>query len=224
VHGAGHLHQLIDAGTEFWHVYKDPYDPCSFNPHARGRFAAHRAAPPRSMFYAGDTADCALWETILRDIVPDPRSPAVQIPSVEGYHLARLSRKEPVKLLDLGRFGARRIAGKDSTWRNRLILLTTVPRYPATHDEAASLLARYPETQGLRWPSKQADHDTAFVFYDPPVSDSDFGCLKTTALDTPEGLALIDHALAQAHLTRMDDTALAAALEPELPPETKDDA
>jgi RES domain len=204
------VYQPVEAGEKFWHVYNDPYDPRSFNPAARGRFAAHLASPPRAMLYAGDTADCALWETVLRTLVPEGGVCEVQVPPVHGVHLARLQLKERVKLLDLGRFGARWIAGKNQRLLDRLILLTTVPKYGDTHRMAVTLLEKYPNTQGLRWPSKQTGEDVALAFYQPPLSSAHFECLESTTLESPEGIAHIDRALSRAGLVRMDSAALAA--------------
>lgn len=66
------------------------------------------ANPPRAMLYAGETVDCALWETVLRDVVPEKRPPhGVEVPPVLGYRIARLRIKRAAPVLDLGRLGVR---------------------------------------------------------------------------------------------------------------------
>jgi len=216
----GELYDPVRSGTELWHVYKEPYSPTSFNPAATGRFAAGLADPPRAMLYAGDTSDCALWETVLRDIVPQTKPPhAVELPAVAGYRIARVRLKRDVEILDLGRFGVRPASGDDIKRRDRITVLTTVPRYTATHKEAAKLLADFPRTGGLLWPSKQTGKDGAYLFYEPPLEENDFEAIESIPLDCPGGMKLIDQALARASMRRLDAAELAAELEWELPRE-----
>jgi hypothetical protein len=139
---------------------QEPYSPTSFNPFANGRFAAGTADPPRAMFYTGETSDCALWETVLRDVFPQSRPPhGVELPPLSGYHIARVRLKRDVEILDLGRASVRWIAGDDLKRRDRIMVLTAVPKYTATHNEAAKLLSEFPRTAGLLWPSKQTGED-----------------------------------------------------------------
>jgi hypothetical protein len=87
----GEPYDLVNAGTEFWHVYNHAFLPSSFNPCATGRFSARDADPPRAMLYAGTTSDCALWETVLRDVVPQVAPPHdVSIPPVADMLIASL--------------------------------------------------------------------------------------------------------------------------------------
>jgi hypothetical protein len=217
---AGDPYDPVNAGTELWHVYKEPYSPTSFNPYANGRFAAREASPPRAMLYAGDTSDGALWETVLRDVVPQEGPPqGVEVPPVTGYHIARLRLKRDSVILNLGRLAVRWIAGCDLKLRDRLTVLTTVPKYTATHKEAAKLLAALPRTTGLLWPSKQTGEDGVYVFYEPPLFSDDFAPVETIPLDSPAGTLLIDRALARACMHRLDTKILAADLELEQPPD-----
>jgi RES domain len=217
---AGEPYVPVKSGIELWHVYKGPFSPTSFNPFANGRFAVRTADPPRAMFYAGETSDCALWETVLRDVYPQARPPhAVELPPLAGYHIARVRLKRDVRILDLGRLGVRWIAGDDLKRRDRITALTTVPKYTATHKEAEQLLADFPRAAGLLWPSKQTGEDDAYLFYDPPLASDDFEPVESTPLESPSGMKLIDQALARADMYRLDSAALTAELESELPSE-----
>jgi hypothetical protein len=220
----GDPYDLVKAGTEFWHVYRDPFSSTSFNPNADGRFAAQLANPPRAMLYAGETVDCALWETVLRDVVPERRPPhGVEVPPVVGYRMARLRIRCAAPVLDLGRLGVRWLAGADLKLRDRITVLTTVPKYTATHKEAARLLTALPRTAGFLWPSKQTGEDGAYVFYQPPTASDDFEVIETIPLDSPMGAQLIDQALARAQMRRFDALALEQELVPQLPPDIDED-
>jgi hypothetical protein len=107
--------------------------------------------------------------------------------------------------------------------RDRITVLTTVPRYTATHKEAVRLLAALPRAGGFLWPSKQTGSDAAYVFFEPPLTSDAFETLQIILLDSPAGLKLIDQALDRASMHRIDSDALAADLELELPPDLDDD-
>jgi hypothetical protein len=87
--------------------------------------------------------------TILRDVVPQAElSNGVSIPPVADMLIASLRLKYDAPILDLGRLGVRWIAGADLHLRDRITVLTTVPKYTATHREAARLLAALPRASG----------------------------------------------------------------------------
>jgi hypothetical protein len=217
-------YDLVKAGTKFWHVYNEAFLPSSFNPFATGRFSARDADPARAMLYAGATSDRALWETILRDVVPQAAPPhGVSIPPVADMLIASLRLRYDVPILDLGRLGVRWIAGADLKLRDRITVLTTVPKYTATHKEAVRLLTALPRASGFLWPSKQTGSDAAYVFFEPPLASDALETLQIILLDSPAGLKLIDQALSGAGMHRIDSDALAADLEPELPPDLDED-
>jgi hypothetical protein len=173
------------------------------------------------MLYAGSTPDCALWETLLRDVVPRERHPrySIDIPPATGCHIARLGLKYDACILDLAPLALRRLFGGDKKQRDRLSVLTIAPKYPVTHGEAGRLLKKFPDTAGLSWISRQTGEDRTYVFYEPPLSPNFFQVIETFVLDSPRGMHLIDHALARAGMRRLDSAALAEELEPELPPD-----
>jgi len=84
-------------------------------------------------------------------------------------------------------------------------------------------LAALPQASGFLWPSKQTGRDAAYVFYEPPLTSDAFETLHFIQLESAGGLNLIDRALARAGMLRIDSDALAADLEPELPPDLGDD-
>jgi hypothetical protein len=73
------------------------------------------------------------------------------------------------------------------------------------------LLAALPRASGFLWPSIRQ------------VASDAFETLQIILLDSPAGLKLIDQALDGASMHRIDSDALAADLEPELPPDLDED-
>jgi hypothetical protein len=214
----GNPYTPLSAGGQLWHVYKDPHAANSFNPHSSGRFAGQSAVPPRAMYYAASTSDCALWETLLRDVVPQVLPPHdVELPPVAEYHLARLRFRTELAIVDLRPLALRWLVGADAALRDRLVMLTSVPKYTATHKAAAELLAGLPYATGLRWSSKQTDQDEAYVFYAPPAVSDDLEILESIALDSPAGQRLLDQALARAGMRRLASLELDTELAREIP-------
>jgi hypothetical protein len=115
------------------------------------------------------------------------------------------------------------LAGADLKLRDRITVLTTVPKYTATNKEAARLLTALPQTAGFLWPSKQTGEDGAYVFYQPPTASDDFEVIETIPLDSPMGAQLIDQALARAHMRRLDALALEQELVSQLRPDIDED-
>jgi hypothetical protein len=84
-------------------------------------------------------------------------------------------------------------------------------------------LVALPRASGFLWPAKQTGSDAAYVFFEPPLASDAFETLQIILLDSPAGLRLIDQALTRAGMHRIDSDALAADLEPELPPDLDED-
>ena len=167
------------------------------------------------MLYASVSSDGALWETLLRNIVPEAAPPhEVVLAPTTGQRIARLRLTRDVPLLSLSPLSLRwLIANPDR--RDRIGLLTRTPKYSATHSEAGRLLGDYPRAAGLCWMSRQTETDRVYVFYHPPMAVSDFVALESIALDSRRGWQLIDQALARAGMHRLDASALAAELLPQ---------
>jgi hypothetical protein len=139
------------AGHVLWHVFSPRYGPTSFNPFSRNRYAAHGASPPRAMFYAGDTPAGALWETALRDLVPDRAPPyEIELPPLGDLRIARLKLRRTIQVLPLYMPDLRWVDAGDLEWRMALQQSTVAADYTTTHAIAVSLLQRHPDADGLR--------------------------------------------------------------------------
>jgi hypothetical protein len=192
----------LPVGTELWHVHPSAFGPTAFNPRSENRFAVIGGRRRRAMYYAGETAEVAIWETILRDVVADTnRSVVLYKDQLAGRVLSRVQTISPVKLIDLTMPALRGHAATHAEladWQE----LQTTPDYPRTHAAAAALVGTA-KVGALKWTSKQAGNGAAYVFYDPP-SGSTFKVIEQQSLDVKGGWRWIDAALSQAHIQRID--------------------
>jgi hypothetical protein len=215
----------LAAGSVLWHVYPSIYEPKTFNPRSRNRFAVP-PPPPRQMFYAGDSSDCALWEAVLRNLVIQDRQPQhVDPATVEGRSITQLRLMHETPILDLRAPYFRHLSA-DSARHAEWQRLCVVPErdYPQTHAAALELLTAAPLAAGLSWHSRQVTAKTAYVFYSPPLDPTAaFEVLDAIALDQPAGWALIDQALEMVGVKRLAAAALTREILDELPPRELDD-
>lgn len=215
--------RIVDLVTEscqpcLWHVYPRALDDDTlvlangFNPRTRGRFAAGEAAPPRAMFYAGSTPECALWETPpLRDVIGRNGRVVLSTQQFGDRRLAQMRARRPLHLVDLDIKRLRSMVASAEVLDEVEELKHSSPaRYWLTHVVAQEILAvaaeREQQIDGLMWRSKQHGGDTVYVLYSPPASSSDLELIdgSEVELDNPrQGWPVIDAALAQAGLARV---------------------
>ncbi|GAB3626263.1 hypothetical protein PTE30175_00108 [Pandoraea terrae] len=191
---------------DYWHVFPAVYSPTASNPNSKARLAWRDGF--HSMFYAGDTPAAALWETALRNAGVRQGYVYTDPVHLKGMSLARLSLTVEVPLLDLRTPYRRELvdanSALDAMWDHAL----KRSDYEATHDITQQLMAQlmaagYPDGAALRWHSRQAGSDSAFLFFEPPMTsawwtyeDSDI-----FPLDELSGQEQIRQALAHQGLT-----------------------
>jgi hypothetical protein len=175
------------------------------------------------MYYAGDSAECALWEVILRNLVIEARQPQHIDPKLlEGRSIAKVKLTNTVNVLDLRSPHFRKMT-EDRDVHSEWQRLAVVPesQYGETHSAARELVAAASLTGGLCWHSRQIGSKTAYVLYSPPLQASTFKVVEATLLT--DRLDLVDSALAIVGVERLGAAALSAELLDELPPEDADD-
>jgi hypothetical protein len=188
--------------------------PTQFNPATAARFSGITAAPPRAMFYAGDSRACAMWECPpLRDLV-GPKV-ALSRRQLTNRRVVELELQRDLKLVDLDIMTQRRMmSGKSDI--DLLEELKQTTAHGRTHAAAAAILAlahaRGVALDGLTWRSKQHGTGAVYLLYSPPANETDFNVVPGSeiALDEPaQGWPVIDAALAEAGMRRMtaDDDA-----------------
>jgi hypothetical protein len=211
----------LPAGTELWHVYPSKFEPDSFNPGSRNRFALV-PPPDQAMFYAGDSSACGLWEAILRNLVLDAKQPQHVDPAiVEGRSIAQLKLLQEVLVLDLRSPHFRKLstsAEQHTEWQRLCIIPER--EYGLTHVAARELVTAAPRAGGLAWHSRQIAAQTAYVFYTPPLKPpAEFEVIDAIELNQPAGWALIDKALKGVGVKRMGSGALVKGIVDEMPPD-----
>jgi hypothetical protein len=214
----------LPAGAMLWHVYPSKYQPRTFNPNSRGRFALPTPAG-RAMFYGGDTSACALWESVLRNLVVQTLQPQYLDPAlVEGWSITKLKLNQEVPVLDLRAPHFRHLSAdpaRHTHWQR----LCVVPErdYAHTHAAARELVAAAPRAAGLTWHSRQLAAQTTCVLYAPPLDPHEaLTVIDVIPLNTTEGWGLIDDALRIVGVARLTAAAMIKAILEELPPEESD--
>lgn len=104
--------------------------------------------------------ECALMETVFRDVSYAPGPKSVDKACLEGVvHTVVLSRAD-LKLIDLSNVALRKL-GIDRAH----LIDTTKAHYPDTRKWAEALYHQFPQCQGLRWISRQDDNAEAILLF-----------------------------------------------------------
>jgi len=122
------------------------------------------------MYYAGDSSDVVLWETVLRNLVLDGTPVSIDDKQLAPWSICELELLQDIPVIDLRAPHFRRLSTnpKDHTaWQH----LCVVPEseYAATHECAKDLLTRFPDGAALSWPSRQFSSGRVLVLYEPPL-------------------------------------------------------
>lgn len=170
------LHRIelgtVPAGA-YWHVYPAAYAPRSSNPRSKARLAWPDGS--HGMFYAGDTAAAALWETVLRFASVSKGSVYTDQKHLQNWMLARLTLKVDVPVVDLRPPHRRAVVDAHSDLDAMWDVALKTPRHEETHDVAARLMAQldaagYGTGTAIRWHSRQAGTESVILFFEPPMS------------------------------------------------------
>ncbi|HJU39295.1 MAG TPA: RES family NAD+ phosphorylase [Tahibacter sp.] len=206
--------RYLEPDESWWHVFPSKYSALAFNPVSTARFAL--VGSGRGMYYVGETAAVALWETVLRDAFPNSDGSVWLSPAkYADMSIARVSGARRFALLSLE--GARMRQWAAAQRFDELVELTRVrpAQYPRTHDAAHRLRSEVPDADGLLWLSRQVDREAVGVVYQrDDAGAADFTVTGLVPLASAEGVALIDAALDAHGYFRLpqDDPALEATL------------
>lgn len=177
----------------YWHVYSNAYEANAANPRSAARLAWRDGK--HAMFYAGESAAVALWETVLRRAsivdgwVTTPRE------HLEGMKLARIElMTSAAEVLDLRPPHRRELVAAgtplEAEWQHML----TTPDHASTHAFTTRAMAQltaagYPHGAAMRWYSRQAGDGVATLFFEPPMQSNWWRVdpAEVYALDSPEG-------------------------------------
>lgn len=173
------------------------------------------------MYYAGDTFECALWETVLRNLVIAEGQPQyVDEAQLAGRSIVRLELAQETAILDLRAPHLRHLSSdgaRHTEWQQLCVVAEA--SYGQTHSAARELVATAPRAAGISWHSRQIQSRTAYVFYSPPLDSSRFRSCEMISLGQPEGWNLVDKTLQGVGVQWIKAGALVNELLEELPPE-----
>lgn len=191
---------------DYWHVYPAGYLATASNPKSKARLAWRDGS--HGMYYAGDTAAAALWETVLRFATVATGRVYTDRNSLQGMVLARLTLTIDVPAIDLRPPYRRSVVDAhsdlDSMWDDVL----KTPHHEETHVVTSRLMHQVvsggsaPGT-ALRWHSRQAGADSVILFFEPPMSSAWWSHSSSDAfrLDGVAGQEQIEIALAAQNLS-----------------------
>lgn len=157
-----------EKGIAFHRIHPGIYTAAQFNPAAKGdaRFSpiTDNTGAVIPTIYGGTTFDCAVMETVFRD-VPFTAGPKI-VPKRRLYDkvYSVVSPTADLKLVDLSLVGLRRLGLQ----RTELID-TEATQYPMTRQWATALYAEFPDIQGLQWVSRQDDRARSIVLFETRI-------------------------------------------------------
>jgi hypothetical protein len=151
-------------GRPIHRIHSSAYAETEYNPSAKGnaRFSPIRDAAGEiiPVLYGGSTMDCALMETVFRDVPYTPDLKNVDKTRLEGQVHSVVISKANLSLIDLGNVALRKL-GIDRAH----LIDTTKAHYPETRRWAEALYRQFPDCQGLRWVSRQDDSAEAILLF-----------------------------------------------------------
>lgn len=172
------LHRIelgtVPAGA-YWHVYPAAYTPTSSNPGSKARLAWLDGS--HGMFYVGDTAAAALWETALRFASVSRGIVYTDQKHLQNWMLGRLTLKVDVPVVDLRPPHRRAVVDAHSDLDAIWDVVLKTPHHEETHDVAPRLMAQldaagYVAGTAIRWHSRQAGTESVILFFEPPMSSA----------------------------------------------------
>lgn len=159
-----------------WHIYSERYGPLAANPASKARLAL---PGQRAMFYLASSLDGALWETVLRGVVPDAdRHVAILERDLVGMRAIQVRRKVVnAPLLDLSGAGLRMIFLQGSKESVAVAALIAEPDHLKTHKAAERLFKSFKkagvsEMPILSWVSRQHKGAIVYLAYEPPMDST----------------------------------------------------
>lgn len=151
-------------GRPIHRIHSSAYAETEYNPSAKGnaRFSPIRndAGEIIPVLYGGSTMDCALMETVFRDVPYTPDLKIVDKARLESVVHSVVVSKADLLMIDLGNIALRKL-GIDRAH----LIDTTKAHYPETRRWAEALYQQFPDCQGLHWISRQDDSAKAILLF-----------------------------------------------------------
>lgn len=212
--------QPLHAGNYVRVFEPDWGDVMTTNPNANGRFTLKTDMPRgvvgAASWYISDTVAGALWESVLRDVVPDDNGGVyLDINRLGRYALqavrcvtpGRVLRMEPGPRRHVIAAGNKLLNQKWNGWFEEDV-------YELTHTAAGLVQLQFHATDpstvlpGISWRSRMTADGLVYLLYDPPLVAAHFEPVDSAiALNSPQGLQWIRDTLTQANMVLLNDPA-----------------
>jgi hypothetical protein len=148
------LHRILRVG-----VSENSFNPCKGRPTRFAPIYDENGTCIPSL-YAGQNFDCAVFETIFRDIPVGSKTKFVRIKELEDRAYGILKTDRPFKLAALFAPELKALGLK----RTQLID-TTAYWYTKTAQWAKAIHDQYKDIEGLVWTSRQSDPEMAYLLF-----------------------------------------------------------
>jgi RES domain len=177
-------------GKPIHRIHSSLYTEMQYNPSAKGnaRFSPIRDAVGEiiPVLYGGSTMDCALMETVFRDVPYSPGLKSVDKARLDGQVYSVVLAKADLRLIDLGNVALRKL-GIDRAH----LIDTTKAHYPDTRKWAEAIYRQFPKCQGLRWISRQDDSSEAILLFGDRIPAATLTVVQAAAPLVVRGLAAL---------------------------------
>lgn len=163
----------LRSGAMLHRIHDRNYAANVFNPCQGGatRFAPISDGKGQCVasLYAGNTIDCAIFETVFHDVPANAKLKTIPRRNVQSRAHGALRVLRDLKLATL------RNADLKKWSITRAALITSSPKlYSNTAAWAEAIHHQFPNVDGLIWTSNQCDPDNAYLFFGDRVAASDF--------------------------------------------------
>ncbi len=185
----------LARGSRLFRIHSRTFGPTDFNPTAAaspfrgGRFDSVDGS--FACFYAGQDADVAVAETLLRDLTADGGPRLLPFSALRGRMLSTIAVRADTELTSLHGAGLQQI-GQDS-WLTKC----DAHEYPQTRHWALAIRSWPPRTAGFVWRSKRDDDRFAYVLFEDRTPRGALAPLATVPLDAGVGLVAVRRSLAR---------------------------
>jgi hypothetical protein len=186
----------LRLGQRLFRVHRGKYPPLSFNPTAPssseegGRFDCLRRGAP-AFLYAGESFDCAVAETFLRDVPLGPGPRVLTRAALQGRMISELEAVREVPLLNLQGASLGQV-GQD-VWLTKC----GSQDYEKTRRWGEAMRGWAPWAGGFVWRSRRDEDLLAYVLFDSGVDAGDLRTISTRPVEDLRVLPRIERCLAR---------------------------
>lgn len=119
------------------------------------------------VLYAAESLEGALMETVFHDVPYVPGLKVVAKENLQNHHHTELRVEEEIKVVELTTITLRKLGVTPAK-----LLTSESIEYPFSRKFAEEIYKLNPESQGMRWVSRQHNEEKVYVFFEPRLNKS----------------------------------------------------